>query len=57
MALKLSNVKMAEQIIKIFIRGNHMNVSIVRKVSDSNPNPRGATPGSQKKCAEKDIWC
>ena len=50
-------MKMAEQIIKIFIRGNHMNVYIVRKVSESNPNPRGAHPRLSKKCADKDIWC
>ena len=37
-------MKTAEQISKIFARGNHLNVPIVRKVSDSIPNPRGADP-------------
>ena len=37
-------MKTAEQISKIFARGNHLNVPIVRKVSDSIPDPRGAHP-------------
>ena len=42
-------MKTAEQILKIFVRGNHMNVPIVRKVSDSTPDPRGAHPRPSKK--------
>ena len=49
-------MKTAEQITKIFGSGNHMNIPIVRKVSDSTPDPRGPTPGPEKN-AEKDIWC
>ena len=41
-------MKTAEQIAKIFVRGNHMDVLIVRKVSDSIPDPRGAHPRSLK---------
>ena len=42
-------MKMAEQITKIFVRGNHMNVPIVRKVSNSDLDPRGAHPKPSKK--------
>ena len=47
-------MKTAEQISKIFARGNHLNVPIVRKVSDSIPDPRGADsrPSKIKKCRE-----
>ena len=55
MALRI--VLTAEQIIKIFVRGNHMSVLIVRKVSNTTPDPRGAHPRPSKKSAEKDIWC
>ena len=41
-------MKTAEQISKIFVRGNHMNVPIVRKVLDSTPDPRGAHPTPSK---------
>ena len=37
-------MKTAEQITKIFSRGNHMHVPIVRKVPDATPDPRGAHP-------------
>ena len=50
-------MKTAEQISKIFVRGNHMKVLIVRKVLDSTPDPRGAHPRPSKKTIEKDIWC
>ena len=42
-------MKTAEQISKIFERGNHMKVLIVRKVLDSTPDPRGAHPRPSKK--------
>ena len=42
-------MKTAEQISKIFVRGNHLKVLIVRKVLDSTPDPRGAHPRPLKK--------
>ena len=41
-------MKTAEQITKIFVRGNHMDVLIVRKVSNSTPDPRFAHPRPSK---------
>ena len=45
-------MKTADQIRKIFMKSNHMNVFIVRKVSGSTLDPRGAHPGSKKKRQE-----
>ena len=42
-------MKTAEQISKIFVRGNYMKVLIVRKVLDSTPDTRGAHPRPSKK--------
>ena len=50
-------MKTAEQISKIFVRGNYMKVLIVRKVLDSTPDTRGANPRPSKKYTKKDIWC
>ena len=41
-------MKTAEQITKVFVRGNHMDVLIVRKVSNSTPDPRFAHPRPSK---------
>ena len=41
-------MKTAEQITKIFVRGNHMDVLIVRKVSNSTTDPRFAHPRPSK---------
>ena len=49
MALRLKNVKTAEQISKSFVRGNYMKVLIVRKVLDSTPDTRGAHSRTSKK--------
>ena len=42
-------MKTAEQIPKIFIRGNHMKVLIVKKVLDSTPDPGAAHLRPSKK--------